>query len=81
MNLTKEQTQKIFELAGIEIDYSSITSNDVSKALIKIEDKLACLADSTDINSSNAKVLIVDDLELSTYQLSALLKKIKVVNS
>ncbi|MBQ2872167.1 response regulator [bacterium] len=79
MNLTKEQTEKIFELAGINIEYSGITSNDVSKALIKIEDKLACLVDSTDVNSSNAKVLIVDDLELSTYQLSALLKKIKVV--
>lgn len=79
MNLTREQTKKILELAGLELDYSTLTSNDISKALIKIEDKLACLVDSTDSNSSNAKILIVDDLELSTYQLSALLKKIKVV--
>jgi len=78
MNLTKEQTEKIMELAGISFDYESLTTNDITKALIKIEDKLACHNDMDDFDSSNAKVLIVDDLELSTYQLSTLLKKIKV---
>ncbi len=78
MNLTKEQTEKILELAGMTCEYSELTSNDITKALIKIEDKLECHSDVDNFDSSNAKVLIVDDLELSTYQLSTLLKKIKV---
>lgn len=78
MNLTKEQIEKILELAGMSSKYEDLTSNDISKALIKIEDKLACHNDMEDFDSSNTKVLIVDDLELSTYQLSTLLKKIKV---
>ncbi len=78
MNLTKEQVEKIFELAGLECEYSALTNNDVTKALIKIQDKLSCLADACDLNASSAKVLIVDDLELSTYQLSTLMKKIGV---
>ena len=78
MNLTKEQTEKIIELAGVDLEYESLTPNDITKALIRIEEKLSCLVDACDITASNAKVLIVDDLELSTYQLSTLLKKIKV---
>lgn len=78
MNFTREQTEKIFELAGMDCVYTELTSNDVTKALIKIQDKLSCISDACDINASHAKILIVDDLELSTYQLSTLLKKIGV---
>jgi len=79
MELTREQTEKILEIAGIHKEYSSVVADDITKAIIKIEDMLSCLIDSEDIDSSEAKILIVDDLELSTYQLTALLKKIKVV--
>ncbi len=78
MNLSKEQTIKLIELAGYECAYSDLSSNDITKALITIEEKLNSLYESNKLDSSNAKVLIVDDLELSTYQLTALLKKIKV---
>lgn len=78
MNLTKEQIEKILELSGLQIKYEELSSVDITKALLKIEDKLACHNDMYDIDSSNTKVLIIDDLELSTYQLSTLLKKIKV---
>ena len=79
MELTREQVEKILEIAGIHKSYERVSSDDVTKALIKIEDMLSCLIDSEDIESSEAKILIVDDLELSTYQLTALLRKIKVV--
>ena len=79
MELTREQTEKILEIAGIHKEYERITSEDLTKAIIKIEDMLSCLIDSEDVESSEAKILIVDDLELSTYQLTALLRKIKVV--
>lgn len=79
MELTREQVVKILEIAGIHKSYERVSSDDVTKALIKIEDMLSCLIDSEDIESSEAKILIVDDLELSTYQLTALLRKIKVV--
>lgn len=79
MELTREQTEKILEIAGIHKEYSSVVADDITKAIIKIEDMLSCLVDSEDIDSSEAKILIVDDLELSTYQLTALLRKIKVV--
>lgn len=79
MELTREQTEKILEIAGIHKSYERVTTDDLSKAIIKIEDMLSCLIDSDDIESSEAKILIVDDLELSTYQLTALLRKIKVV--
>jgi len=71
MELTREQTEKILEIAGIHKEYSSVVADDITKAIIKIEDMLSCLIDSEDIDSSEAKILIVDDLELSTYQLTA----------
>ncbi len=79
MELTREQTEKILEIAGIHKEYCNVVPEDITKAIIKIEDMLSCLIDSEDIDSSEAKILIVDDLELSTYQLTALLRKIKVV--
>ena len=79
MELTREQIEKILEIAGIEKEYSDVELDDITKAIIKIEDMLSCLIDAEDVDSSEAKILIVDDLELSTYQLTALLRKIKVV--
>ena len=75
MELTKEQIQKLFELAGMEIEYSIANSNDITKALVSLEDKLSCFDYVCEVKATDSKVLIVDDMELSTYQLSSLLKK------
>jgi len=82
MELTNEQIQKIMELAGTDgtIEYDKVTSVDISRGLIAIERKLNFFDTSINFNIdiSNKNVLIVDDLELSIYQLSHLLKKIGV---
>ena len=70
MELTRDQVQKLFELAGMEIEYSIANSNDITKALVSLEDKLSCLDDTGEVKASDSKVLIVDDMELSTYHLS-----------
>ena len=79
MELTREQISKLFELAGMDIEYSIANSNDITKALVSLEDKISCLSDVSDVKASDSKVLIVDDMELSTYQLSSLLKKVGVI--
>lgn len=81
MNISDEQIKKIFELASMEKKYlnGNITSKDISEALIAIERKIYSF--SSDLKSNSAdkkKVLIADDLELSIYQLSTLLKKIGI---
>lgn len=82
MELTNEQILKIIELAGLEetFEEGEVTSVDISKALIAIERKLNFFDTNINFNIdiANKNVLIVDDLELSIYQLSHLLKKIGV---
>ena len=81
MEISKEQLNKIFELASMEkkISSSSITSEDISEALIEIERKLYSFTAEVKVDSlQNKKILIADDLELSIYQLSTLLKRIGV---
>lgn len=81
MNISDEQIKKIFELASMEdkLKQSNISENDISQALITIERKLDSFSDEikTDL-AENKKVLIADDLELSIYQLSTLLKRIGI---
>lgn len=85
MEISQEQLRKLLELAetdsSIEID--SIQPVDITKALVSIERKLNFF--NTNINFSSANrnqsVLIVDDLELSIYQLTQLLKKIGITPS
>lgn len=81
MEITQEQLNKIFELASMEkkIKADNITIGDVSEALIEIERKLYSFVSDVKVDSlENKKILIADDLELSIYQLSTLLKKIGV---
>lgn len=84
MNITEEQLNKIFELASMENKYRTgiITSNDISEALIEIERKIYSFSAGVKISSlDDKKILIADDLELSIYQLSTVLKKIGIVPS
>ncbi len=82
MNITEEQIKKLFELASItKPNYSEneISSNDITEALIKIERKIySFLPDVQGGYLENKKILIADDLELSIYQLTTVLKKIGV---
>lgn len=82
MNLTDEQLNKIFELASMEHKFSAenITSRDVTEALIEIERKIYSFSAGVKINSfEDKKILIADDLELSIYQLTTILKKIGIM--
>ncbi len=79
MDITKEQVNKIFELASMKdkMNNNDITSNDISNALLEIESKLYSFSQGIKVDSLlNKKILIADDLELSIYQLSTVLKKI-----
>ncbi len=80
MEITEEQLQKLFELASIDstkFQNNQAQAKDITEALIRIEQKIySFTADVKDSNLENKKVLIADDLELSIYQLSTILKKI-----
>ena len=79
MNISEEQVVKIFELASMQDKLNGpITVNDISLALIEIERKIDSFSASTlkVDNLENKKILIADDLELSIYQLSTVLKKV-----
>lgn len=83
MDISKEQIAKLFELAGITAKPDDAVPLDISKALVSIEQKLNFFDTNINFESNNDKrnVLIVDDLELSIYQLSQLLKKIGITPS
>lgn len=78
MELTEEQIHKILELADktSEIDMQNVTTTDISRALVEIERKLNFFDVDVNFTSENKNVLIVDDLELSLYQLNQLMKKV-----
>ncbi len=77
MEISREQVNKIMELANKEkeIDIDKVTSIDISKALVEIERKLNFFAVEVNYHTTNKSILIVDDLELSLYQLNLLMKK------
>jgi PleD family two-component response regulator len=84
MNLTDEQINKILELASFEdrIGKKEITQSDISEALIEIERRIYSFSAEIKIDSlEDKKILIADDLELSIYQLSTVLKRIGVTPS
>ncbi len=85
MELNDKQLKKLLELADFNsenYELSNISSEDISKALINIEQKLSYFdLVSLDNIKSNFNILIVDDLELSIFQLTKLLNKIGVVPS
>lgn len=79
MNISDEQVVKIFELASLQDKLDKpITENDISEALIEIERKLDSFSDSSLKVAAleDKKILIADDLELSIYQFSTVLKKV-----
>ena len=80
MELTKVQIHKIMELADKthEVDVENITETDITKALVEIERKLNFFDVDVSFNAANKNILIVDDLELSLYQLNQLMKKIGI---
>jgi len=80
MELSKEQIRKIMELADkhLEFDVDKVTSVDISKALIEIERKMNFFDVDVNFNAENKNILIVDDLELSLYQLNQLMKKVGI---
>ncbi len=82
MNISEEQVNKIFELASMDYKkhQENVTEKDISEALIEIEQKIYSFANSgVKIDSlENKRILIADDLELSIYQLSTVLKRIGI---
>lgn len=77
--ITREQLANIIKLAGIDVDPDSCTANDFSRAIIEIEKKLDFYNFPLSFFTAEVlNVLIVDDMELSIYQLTAMLKKIGV---
>ncbi len=84
MNLTDEQINKILELASMQdsIGKKEITQSDISMALVEIERRIYSFSSEMKIDSlEDKKILIADDLELSIYQLSTVLKRIGVTPS
>lgn len=75
--ITKEQLANLIKIAGIEVPVESATTETISKALIEIERKLNFFSYPVSFfTAENLHVLIVDDMELSIYQLTSMLKKI-----
>ena len=84
MNITDEQVNKIFELASMQnkLNKDTVSSSDISEALIEIERKIHSFTSEVKMDSlEDKKILIADDLELSIYQLSTVLKRIGVTPS
>ncbi|MEI8389932.1 MAG: response regulator [bacterium] len=74
-NLNQEQIEQLFNLVG-QVAPDNPTSEEISEILIKIEKKISPGYIQTQNSTkflNNANVLLVDDLELSIYQLSKLL--------
>ncbi|MCD8025272.1 MAG: response regulator [Candidatus Gastranaerophilales bacterium] len=75
--ITKEQFENLVKMSGIEAESDCATEEIISKALIEIERKLNFFSYPVSFfTAENLHVLIVDDMELSIYQLTSMLKKI-----
>lgn len=80
MEINIEQLNKLFDMASIEADVTSVTQDDITKALIAIERKLLSFSTADAMTlPAEFNILIVDDLELSIYQFNQLLKKVGIV--
>lgn len=79
MDINKEQINKLFELAGLDVHVDVAVNEDINKALILIERKLSSLFSDAESMNAEFNILIVDDLELSIFQFNQLLKKIGIV--
>ncbi len=75
--LTKEQLFNLIKISGIDANPDTADENTVSRALIAIERKLNFFNYPLSFfTAENLNVLIVDDMELSIFQLTSMLKKI-----
>jgi len=77
VNLTPEQIIKLYEFIG-EIPPEEVNTNDISRVLIKLEKKLTpyYLEEiENNIIKTDKNVLVIDDLEVSLFQLSRLLAR------
>jgi CheY-like chemotaxis protein len=82
IEITKEQLANLIKIADLNIDPDNASEDDVSRVIIAIEKKLDffnCPSNLFAEESLNA--LIVDDMELSVYQLTSMLKKIGINTS
>lgn len=78
MEINNEQLNKLFELSGLEKTHENAVEDDINKALILIERKMASSDESLTV-PAEFNILIVDDLELSIYQFNQLLKKVGII--
>ncbi len=77
LTITQEQFANLVKISGIEVPANADTEETISKALIEIERKLNFFSYPVSFfTAENLHVLIVDDMELSIYQLTSMLKKI-----
>ncbi|GBF23335.1 ATP-dependent protease Lon [Candidatus Gastranaerophilus sp. (ex Termes propinquus)] len=77
MTITKEQLLNLIKIADLDVNPDFVSSDDISKALIAIEKKLNFFNYPLSFFTAEVlNVLIVDDMELSIYQLTTMLKKI-----
>ncbi len=75
--ISKEQLENLIKISGIEIPLEAADESTISKALIEIERKLNFFSYPVSFfTAESLHVLIVDDMELSIYQLTSMLKKI-----
>lgn len=75
--LTKEQLYNLIKISGIDANPDTANESTISKALIAIERKLNFFNYPLSFfTAENLNVLIVDDMELSIFQLTSMLKKI-----
>jgi len=73
INLSKDQIEQLFNLVGNEVPENP-TTEDISKILIELEKRISPeYAFLKNTLPGNANVLMVDDLELSLYQLGKVL--------
>ncbi len=74
---TKEQLFNLIKISGIDANPDTADEATISKALIAIERKLNFFNYPLSFfTAENLNVLIVDDMELSIFQLTSMLKKI-----
>ncbi len=79
VKLNREQVIDLLRMADVEVNPDNVQSDDISRALIAIENKLNFFNYPLSFfTAENINVLIVDDMELSIYQLTSMLKKIGV---
>lgn len=79
VKITKDQIANLIKLAELDLDPERANSDDISKALISIEKKLNFFNYPLSFFTAEVlNILIVDDMELSIYQLTAMLQKIGV---